>query len=461
MEKELKYDFTLNKYNHNPILYFPGNYVPLNSKYIKYLYPIFPFLALPTTINDKISDILRGYILQIFTWGYNGVVIYHSTSAYWHKNISLNEDADFINEKNLFYKLNSFLKSLNIVNYINFNDPIKIFIKLIKILVKTGFLGEKDLLMYKAYLKDLFFFGYNNSFIYNNKINYNYKNFIKAYSEFSIYLPKNPILFIKNTINQNSVKIINHYISNQKYNDILLIINYNRKGFEKINNYMFKLYKRYFYNIIFIMPYNINESNTIISCNNSLDGYYSYICMKKIFIKYPKFKGYLFINDDDFMKIWELENLDFNIPWIYNFYLLDPNWAHYENCKRMFNVLNNNLEWKTNLTKYLGVFDIPFSISDFYYLPNYIMTNYCKIIEEMYNSQLFLECAVPTTFGILLAPKYQIIYFQGLWGETRKEAINYLIKDIKQITIHPIKLSNKFFLININLFIYFTNAKEY
>ena len=127
----------------------------------------------------------------------------------------------------------------------------------------------------------------------------------------------------------------------------------------------------------------------------------------------------------------------------------------------MFNILNNNLEWKMNLTKYLGVFNIPCAISDFYYLPNYIVPNYCKIIEEMYNSKLFLECAVPTSFGIILAPKYQIIYFQGLWGETRKKAINYLIKDIKQITIHPIKLSNVFLLNNVSLFIYFANAKDY
>ena len=55
----------------------------------------------------------------------------------------------------------------------------------------------------------------------------------------------------------------------------------------------------------------------------------------------------------------------------------------------------------------------------------------------------------------------RLIFFQGLWGETRKKALNYLIKDIKQITIHPIKLSNKYLLINVKLYIYFTNAKEY
>lgn len=35
------------------------------------------------------------------------------------------------------------------------------------------------------------------------------------------------------------------------------------------------------------------------------------------YYKYPFYKEYLFINYDDFMKSWELENLDFDTPWIY------------------------------------------------------------------------------------------------------------------------------------------------
>ena len=315
IKKVIKYDFI---FTYNPILYFPGNYVPINSKNTRYLYETFPFLALPTTVNNKISDILRGYILQRFIWGYNGIVIYHSTSAYYNENISLN-DTDFIEEKFLYYKLDSFLKELNIKKYIKYIDPIKIFISLIKDLIKKGILGEKDLFLYNAYLEDLFNINYNKSFNFINKINYNYKDFLKIYSEFSIYFPLNPIILIYNSIYYNSIKLINHYVATHKYNDILLIINYNHNGLQKLNNHILKLYKKYFNNIIFIIPININESKNIISCNDSYYGYYSYICFKKLYIKYPKFRGYLFINDDVFVKIWELENLDFNIPWLYNF----------------------------------------------------------------------------------------------------------------------------------------------
>ena len=63
-----------------PFIYFPGYFIPINSKNTKYLYELFPFLALPSSVSEKISDILRGYILQYFAWRYNGFVIYHSFS---------------------------------------------------------------------------------------------------------------------------------------------------------------------------------------------------------------------------------------------------------------------------------------------------------------------------------------------------------------------------------------------
>ena len=450
-QHSIKYDFSITDYN--PIFYFPGNYVPINSKTTKYLYEIFPFLVLPITVNEKISDIIRGYILQRFLWGYNGMVIYHSTSIYNYQNLN---GSNFFKEKDLYFKLDCFLKSLNIEKYSKNNDPIKTFIYLIKDLIIEGFLGEKNLYFYKAYLKDILNFGYNYSLNFEFKIKNNYKDYLRIYSEFSIYLPPNPII----KMNTNSIKLFNHYISNQTYNDILLIINYNNKGFQKINNYMLRLYKQYFKNIVFLMPNSINESN-IITCKNSYYGHYSYICFKIIYKKYPNFKGYLFINDDDFMKVWELENLDFNIPWLYNLKLIYKKWHHYKNCKRIYKIFNRYVDWKTNITKFLSFFDIPKTIADFYYIPKNIIKQFLEIIEIMYNQKLFLECAVPSSFGILLLPKYQIIYFEGLWGETRKKSINYLIKDYKQITIHPIKFSNKFLIIRVDLYIDFINAMDY
>ena len=83
IKKISKIDFHFSKIY--PLIYFPGKYIPLNSKNTIYMYDIFPFIALPTTINQEISDILRGYIIQRFAWGYNGSILYHTSDVYRNK----------------------------------------------------------------------------------------------------------------------------------------------------------------------------------------------------------------------------------------------------------------------------------------------------------------------------------------------------------------------------------------
>ena len=314
--------------------------------------------------------------------------------------------------------------------------------------------------MYKAFFEDLSNVGYSFSSSFLKKISYNHRNHIKVYSEFNYYLPSELISIINNK-NDIIIKIINHYNTMKKYSNILLIINYNHANYEKLNYYISHLYKAFFPNIIFIVPKEINSTNNIISCKESYYGYYSYICLEKVYKKYPNFKGYLFLNDDDFMKIWELDNLNFDIPWFYLFTILKEKWGHFKKCKDIYKVLNENENWKLNLIKFLGYYGIPQAISDFYYLPNNFISHFCQILKEMYKSKLFLECVIPSTMGIILSKEYQLIYFMALYGIHRRKSIYYLKQDFKQITIHPIKFSNIYHQEQVIGFIYFINAKEY
>ena len=103
-----------------PLLYFPGNYIPINSKNTRYLYEIFPYLVFPISLNQKVSDIFRGYIMQYFAWNNNGAVIYYYTSIY-KKNFQYENKKSFLEEKDLFYDLDNLLAELNI----NFNSKKK------------------------------------------------------------------------------------------------------------------------------------------------------------------------------------------------------------------------------------------------------------------------------------------------------------------------------------------------
>jgi hypothetical protein len=136
---------------------------------------------------------------------------------------------------------------------------------IISILIDKGFIDKKDFKICEVFLQDLFNLGYYNSFKFIKQINYKYKEYLKLKSEFYLYVPQIPLLKYKNEAN-NSIKIINHFFSNKAYDDILLIINYNHKGFYiKLNYYILSLYEKYFKNIVFIIPDNFN--NTINNSN--------------------------------------------------------------------------------------------------------------------------------------------------------------------------------------------------
>ena len=187
-------------------------------------------------------------------------------------------------------------------------------------------------------------------------------------------------------------------------------MNYNHIGFENLNEYLLKLYSPFFPNIAFITPNIINKSNeiNIIPCNDSFFGYYSYICFKKFYEEYSNYKGYLFINDDLFMKVWELDNFDFNIPWLYIFSPIYQRWLRYFDCKNIYKVIDTYSYWKRNLINFMGFDSIPITLSDFYYIPNFMAIEFFDIFEKMFNSKVFLECAVPTTMGIILYNIYHL-----------------------------------------------------
>jgi hypothetical protein len=461
--KILKYEVESNFSSTGPLIYFPGNFTPINSKNTKYIYDIFPFLALFSTISENISDILRGYILQYFAWRFNGCVVYHSSKNYRLRN-NTSKNSIFLEEKKLFYNLDKYLFILdtNLNSNLRLNE-VDILFSIIKNLINFGLLGKKDLKIYKAYINDLSNIGYIYSSKFANKLGYDYKGYINLYSEFNSYIPNKPYEFLQK--NLKFIKIFYHQNSLMKYNNILLIINFNFKGFENLNNFILKLYENNFPNFVFIVPSEIiNNKNTVL-CKESYQRYFSYICLEKVFIKYPNYKGYLFINDDIFLKTWELDNLNFNIPWLFQFNKLNkkvsPKWWNFSQCINIHNVLNKNPVWKANLTKFLGDYEIPISIADFYYLPNYLVPKFCKILKEMYKLKIFLECAVPTTMGIILSKEYQIIHFIGLWAKERNNFVEYLHKKYNQITIYPIKFSNIRYRTLVNSYNYFINAEEF
>lgn len=450
-KKEQNFNF-LKSY---PILYFPNNYIPINAKNTRYLYEIFPLLMLPISLDEEIADILRGYIIQYFAWKMGGAVIYYNSNVYKDKKIVTK--FYFNNKKNNYSQMDRILEYLINDSDIDNKDSLSSYINFLETLTKKKIIEKIDFNIYIAFLKDLINIGFNFSYFSfkKQKLKYKISKYLKIKTRFNLYIPSN-----KSIVKDGNLQIINHLSSNKVYNDTLLIINFNSKGYLNLKSCLINIYNKFFPNILFIYPSETNESNTII-CNESYNGYYSYICFLKVYSRYPNYKGYLYINDDLFLKYWEMNYFNLSIPWLNQFEKLDKNWFHYSRCYSLYNLLYSSNKWFNNIIKFNGFFDVIFAMSDFYYLPQYYASKICDIFDKMFNYKLFLECTIPTSFALLLASNYQIINIEALWGKQREKAINFLYSRDDQITVHPIKLSNKTALKKVYQYIYFINAKEY
>ena len=441
------------------LMYLPGNFIPINSKNTKYFYDVFPSLALPTTVSKKVCDIWRGYIMQRYAWIYNGTVIFHPASANNRRNFKNNLTMDFIEEKDLFFKLDNFLDSLNIDVEEKINHPSEFLINLIKILIDKQLIGKKDLFMYKAFNDDLKSFCFNFNTKFDKKIEKNEKKLLNFYSELNYYFSRKNKVLLQNN-NLKKIKLFKHKSPNITYDDILLIINYNYIFLTKLNDYILSLYNEYFPHMIFIYPGEIENNNTYISCPESHNGYYSYHCIKRVYELYPNKRGYLFLMDDDFLKVWELDNFDFNVPWFYHFFVRNGKFYR-TSYKKAKTILDIHLDWKYRYRNFLGSEIIAYAVSDIYYIPQQDIAKFCSMVNDFYKRRVFLETAVPTIMGILMKPKYQIIHFIGLWGDYRNTTLQYLKSAEKQVTIHPIKFSSLENQVEVKKYIFMMNAKEY
>ena len=458
-----KYPIKLDFYDIYPLLYFPGNYIPINSQNTRFLYEAFPALALPTTVAFRVCDIWRGFIMERFIWGYNGTVLFHSPSVYQKRNVH-DYYLDFVDEEALYYGLEDILDGLNSKVNKKIYNPGHFLVSLIEILVRKKVLKLNDLKMYKAFIEDLENIGYIYSPNYLQEINYNHKDFLKIYSELSFYTPRKQRELMMNNGKEETHKVLYHYSSNTVFKDLILIINFYDKNIMELKDYMFKLYKKNFPNIVFIssslQEYKDNNGTHIISCPESNDKSLSYVCIQKVYNDYPNMKGYLYLNNEILLKIWELDNFDLNMPWVCSFNISEIGTLK-DNQKSILNIINSKVELKDNLRKFLGKEGIATGMPHFYYLPNNAVSKFIEISKEMYDNKVPQELAIPNTMGMILLPQYQYIYFADLNEEEIKTVMTYIKKVHEQILVYPVDFTRKDYRDEVDKYIYFMKAEDY
>jgi hypothetical protein len=402
--------------------------------------------------------------MERFIWGYNGTVLFHSPSVYQKRNVH-DYYSDFIDEEALYYGLEDILNGLNTELKKPTYNPGQFLVSLIELLVEKKVLKDNDLKMYKAFIEDLESIGYNYSPNYSTKINYDHKQFLKISSEMRFYTPRKQRELMRNNGKEETHKVLYHYPSNTVFQDIILIINFYNKDVNSLKEYMFKLYKRNFPNIVFVSStlgeFKIKDTH-ILSCPESSDTSLSYICIQKVYEQYPNMEGYLYLNNEILLKIWELDNFDLNLPWLCSYNITSDTQSLLKTeYKNLQHVISSKPDLGVNLKKFLGKDGIATGMPHFYYLPKDAISKFVEIAKDMYSNKVPQELAVPNTMGMMLLPQYQYIYFADLTPNDIQNVMKYIKKVHEQILVYPVDYTREDYRKEVDKYIYFMKAEEY
>jgi len=439
-----------------PLLYFPGNYIPINSQNTRFLYQSFPAMALPTTVAFRVCDIWRGFILERFIWGYNGSILFHKPTVFQKRNVH-DYYEDFLDEEALYYGLEDILNGLNNddIKKGKIENPGEFLVKMIKVLVNNKVLKENDYKMYKAFIEDLESFGYNYEPNYSPNVNTNYKDFLKSDSEFKFYIPRKQRELMGNNGKEETHKVLYHYPTKTIYKDTLLIINLFDKNVVNLTNYLHTIYDKNFPNIIFLSSLQeLSSDKEVFYCPEAKEPNLSYICINKISNRYPNKEGYLYLTNEILLKIWELDYLDLNTPWFCSY--------NFSSNNNLENLLNANNKYKKNLEKFFGKENvIGKTLPHFFYIPKNSINKIYPIFDEFYKNKIPQEYAIINAMGIALFSRYQYIYFTDLNNKQIKEVMNYIRKENEQILVYPVDYTKKDYREEIDKYYYFMKAEEF
>ena len=126
-----------------------------------------------------------------------------------------------------------------------------------------------------------------------------FKNIVRNFGLILLFLIINPLL-------SSSSKLYN-----DKFCNVLLIINFNHPYYKNID-FIKRLYSPFFPNIVFYGE-SVDPRVTALPTQK---GYYIAEVLKDVLTKYPDYEGYLFLEDDCVLNMWNCFSFDTQKIWI-------------------------------------------------------------------------------------------------------------------------------------------------
>ena len=123
----------------------------------------------------------------------------------------------------------------------------------------------------------------------------------------------------------NSEQTTKNYSLNafkEKFKNILLIINFNSPYYDNVG-FLQELYGQFFSKIIF---YGDKGSHPEVTSFNTEKGFFLAPVITDALVRYPDFDGYIFLQDDCILNVWNCLSLDVNKLWLPQATLNAHNW---------------------------------------------------------------------------------------------------------------------------------------
>ena len=306
-----------------------------NSRNTLFAYDAFWSLYLPSTVNPKLSDVIRSYWAQRLMWLLNGTVTFHGPNAYRLKSSQTKTSSnEFVSIQSETESLIKFLYDWNCSR----SEFYECVLNLSQEMAINQFWSFEEVNRIKMWLEDLNSIGYiePKMIVQRNETsscnrNSNEYFLVKHNSKLGLnsnqsYQNEQAVKFLVKhcklshaSLNYDLAKIRKH----SHFSEITLLVTFNQQIYLD-NIVMIKhLYGNYFKHIIFcgnkiVSAVNDNqkdfESFSFIDFDTQ-SGFFHYYCMNKAIEFNSNVKGYLLMSDDVLLKYWDLDKLDIGKVW--------------------------------------------------------------------------------------------------------------------------------------------------
>jgi len=244
--------------------------------------------------------------------------------------------------------------------------------------------------------------------------------------------------------------------SNNSLADILCCINFNHSFYGNIE-FLKKLYGGLFH-IAFYGPDKASGVNKI----DSYHGYFAYVAVLDAIKRYPNYRGYIFVNDDCIINVWNFFKKNKNKIWIQPFHSLANRFDKQKKEWCWFNLsigmsaynaafCSISAENRARLNTWFGSEDVVAAgPADFFYLPKNYSDDFINLFEVFYQNKVFIEMSIPTGLraianknNIEILNCYNRVYYR-LPGIKHNEEMGLrlnLFYSEKIDVYHPLKMS--------------------